>query len=321
MDAFDVLGVEPGATPEQMTAAWKAAARLTHPDMFPEATPEQRRYLNERMANLNAAYAEVSDPARLAELRRLRAAAASSAGAGAAAGSAAGSTSQPPRYRPSSTSSAPSVDCDLCGSVPAAPFSFTQVTGMLLADRIRTLDATLCRECALGIGREMQSRTLVSGWWGVLAVFRNLAAIVGNAVALRRAARQPDSMSPTGRRTYPLPVGPSLFRRGRTWLGLTLVVLLAGGVVSALAEPSGSTSSRPSGGVSSANSPVGGSATYDSPRVGLCVQGYSSVDVVSCLAPHSGKIVSTASMAYGCPDWAESYIEWRGTVYCIDDDQ
>lgn len=123
MDEFSVIGIAPEATPEQITTAWKAAARLTHPDMFPEATAEQRKYLNDRMAALNAAYHTLSDPAGLARARRLRQAASHNEAdlrpenAATPEGRAGSRHPQPPA-RPAATDG-----CELCGSVPSARMS------------------------------------------------------------------------------------------------------------------------------------------------------------------------------------------------------
>jgi hypothetical protein len=291
MDSFEVIGVSVDATPEQITSAWKAAARLTHPDMFPEATPEQRRYLNDRMAALNAAYAELSDPALRAEARKRRSQA---GGAGAA------SAREPVGARPAPAHAAAVDDCELCGSIPATQVRFQQITGMLVSHRVRTLEARLCRSCGQGMGREMQSRTLVSGWWGVIAVFRNAAAIFTNAAALHRIGQLPPPTSPAGWRTFPLPVGPTLFRRPRTWIGIGLAAVLAAAVVqSSTKEPS----------------------RYDSPAVGRCVSGYASVEIVPCSASHSGRIIDEAYSTYACPAESESYVTYQGRVYCVDDDR
>ena len=291
MDPFDVIGVSPDATAEQITSAWKTAARLTHPDMFPEATPEQRRYLNDRMAALNAAYAELSDPVLRAEARRRRTQTDSASTA---------SAQEPVGARPAPQHTAAVDDCELCGSIPATRVKFQQITGMLLSHRVRTLEARLCRACGQGIGREMQSRTLVSGWWGVIAVFRNVAAIFANAAALHRVGQLPPPASPTGWRTFPLPVGPTLFRRPRTWIGIGLAALLAGLIVqSGTKEPS----------------------MYDSPAVGRCVSGYASVNVVPCSASHSGRIIDEVSSTYSCPAESDSYVTYQGRVFCVDDDR
>ncbi len=63
-DLYAALGVDPGATTEQIEAAFRRLARQYHPDVNP--TPEAA----DRMREINAAYRELRDPARRAEYDR-----------------------------------------------------------------------------------------------------------------------------------------------------------------------------------------------------------------------------------------------------------
>lgn len=54
MDAYSVLNVKPGATKEEIRAAYRALARRWHPDRFMEG-PE-RDWANDKMAEINTAY-------------------------------------------------------------------------------------------------------------------------------------------------------------------------------------------------------------------------------------------------------------------------
>jgi len=63
---YELLGISPTATKEQVRAAYRALARRWHPDRFMEG-PE-RDWANEKMAEINAAYrACLNEPQQLAD--------------------------------------------------------------------------------------------------------------------------------------------------------------------------------------------------------------------------------------------------------------
>ena len=68
-----MLGVEPGASPDEIKAAWRALARRHHPDLTGD-DPELARRATRRMAEINAAYAALTRAGETIESRRRRAA-------------------------------------------------------------------------------------------------------------------------------------------------------------------------------------------------------------------------------------------------------
>jgi curved DNA-binding protein CbpA len=58
-DPYAVLGVEPGAPPEEIKAAWRTLARRHHPDLTGD-DPDVARRATRRMAEINTAYAALT---------------------------------------------------------------------------------------------------------------------------------------------------------------------------------------------------------------------------------------------------------------------
>ena len=58
-DPYVVLGVEPGAPPTTIKAAWRRLARQHHPDLIGD-DPEASRIATRKMAEINEAYAAIS---------------------------------------------------------------------------------------------------------------------------------------------------------------------------------------------------------------------------------------------------------------------
>lgn len=66
-----MLGVEAGASPEAIKAAWRLLARRHHPDLTGD-DPETARRATRRMAEINAAYAALTRAGETSEGRRAR---------------------------------------------------------------------------------------------------------------------------------------------------------------------------------------------------------------------------------------------------------
>lgn len=56
LQALRVLGLGPGARPQDVREAFRRMARESHPDRHPDASPEERRQLLSRFSELSAAY-------------------------------------------------------------------------------------------------------------------------------------------------------------------------------------------------------------------------------------------------------------------------
>ena len=112
-----VLGVAPGASPDDIKAAWRGLARQHHPDLIGD-DPEAARRATRRMAEINAAYAALTRAGETIEARRRAGNAAAGAnGTATAAGTAtdAGRRSGPP---PEKATRPITARLDLSGTVP-----------------------------------------------------------------------------------------------------------------------------------------------------------------------------------------------------------
>ena len=307
---FSVLGVQITATSEEITAAWKVKVKQLHPDRYPNAPEEILKKLTDEVSRVNAAYDILKRD--LEGARRVFAE----------------PNLQEEYYEPNfeSTSSrhkkppyqrVVEVGCEVCGSLETDRFSFTRQVGLIFMRRVGKFEARLCKNCALALGREYQSKTITTGWWGTISFLANFVYIAQNAGELMKAKRLNDPESPVGFRTSPLDPGLNIAQRPFTWVGpiIFALAIVIGAANGSSSESSGSSSTfEPSTFTPSPTISV----TYDW-EVGNCVSFGSMVYPVSCSSVHSGKIVSTSYSAQGCPLATESYVDYGGRTYCIDE--
>ncbi len=289
-DPFDVLGVDPAASEDEIRVAYLRLARQLHPDRHPGVGPAERERLTTAMARVNEAWDVLSDPDERRRLRRRRTADGSSPG---------------PRQRPPGPQ-----ECTLCGSSPARYFRFTHQSAFVFRAVLYGTEAVLCRTCARALGRLHQNRTLWRGWWGVLSFFRNLLVVTRNTVGLVRAALlarpSPPDDEVAAPLPFPLPDGRPVWLRSGVWMVAAAVTVFA--IYAATTDPEPSP-------------PV--DFSLETWRVGACVAEDSAIFVypVPCGDEHDGEITRKTSSPLRCPTDTDGYVRDGITVWCIDTDR
>ncbi len=66
MNHYELLGLAPSATPDEVRAAYRALAQIFHPNRLSQLKPEARAFAQERLKAIHQAYAVLSDPAKRA---------------------------------------------------------------------------------------------------------------------------------------------------------------------------------------------------------------------------------------------------------------
>lgn len=292
---YDVLGTSPGATQDELRHAYHRRAQLLHPDRHARAPEDLLQEAQRAMADLNAAWEVLGDPASRAGYDLTL------NGQAAAEG-------------PDFDFRTPEPDeCMFCGSAPAIDVTLRQETGKILWRTRRSLDGAFCRDCGLAAFRSMTNRTLITGWWGVISFFVNWTTIARNVGVQRRIGqlspprRKPEVVAPLAR---PLNPGKPLHKRAGIYVAAVALVVVAGVAIGSAAEE-----------------PTTGNGS-DSPSdlVGECItiRGNGSIGgVVDCENAHDGRVVAVEFSESRCPASADVYFESRTelSVLCVDTDR
>jgi hypothetical protein len=294
---FLILGISPSASGEEIAAAWREKAKRLHPDLFQDVSHELQAAMTTEMARVNSAYQYLKSD--LDEARRLF---------GQVHDFGANTSTDPPNSSQQSRSHTAHVrpHCELCGALNVQDFKFSRQVGLIFQRRIASVELKLCRSCALAVGRDFQSRTLLSGWWGLISFFANAAYVWQNSAQLRTANSMADPAAPVGYRVDSLDPGRPVWKRARSW---PAPLIICGWLAFSFAySPDDSTSTRQQD-----------EAIADW-ETGTCVEGASLLGPIDCSEPHRGKIVSKTTSESECPSTAELFARDGLLVYCIDED-
>jgi hypothetical protein len=194
---------------------------------------------------------------------------------------------------------------------------------------VDTVTESLCRSCALAIGRRHQHAVLAKS---VLisvpfVILPSLPSIVANARALRSVARWP---LPTARTRWTLDPGLPVVLRPGAWLPLLVAIAL--GVALAIGSsppaPPGSSGSAvptspsipPDEFVRLARGNTGGGelATFE---LGDCVLGVEVVQPIVCSQPHSGSVIGMEPRRSMCPTGTNAVVDEPQIVVCVELDR
>jgi hypothetical protein len=131
------------------------------------------------------------------------------------------------------------VYCRVCGSTPAANVTFRGHQGMIILMRFLRRPGPFCRDCGLATYRDVTSKSLVQGWWGVLSVFINPIVMLTNLGSRSAVVALPPPVP--GAPRPPLNPGKPMLRRPAMLMLLLpvagILALVVLGVVDARNDP------------------------------------------------------------------------------------
>lgn len=162
--AHAVLGVEPETPLDEVKRRYRMRAQMLHPDRQVER-PELANEAARAMSELNEAWNVISS--------------AENDGTRGRAPGMSRVDSEDNRRLPFEG------ECDMCGSAPARRVTLRSITGLILLWRSRKTSLDLCRTCGTSAFREIQSETLIKGWWGIIAIYANVVVALMNVFAWR----------------------------------------------------------------------------------------------------------------------------------------
>lgn len=129
--------------------------------------------------------------------------------------------------------------CRFCGSVPAVEATIRGHQGFVVIMRFLKLSGPFCRTCGIAAHRNMTSRSLWQGWWGIASSVINPITMLINLPQRSKINKLPPPMP--GAPAMPMDPGKPVFARPASWVVLLpvalLVVAVIAGVTAAANDP------------------------------------------------------------------------------------
>ncbi|MDJ0340205.1 hypothetical protein QMK19_01265 [Streptomyces sp. H10-C2] len=128
--------------------------------------------------------------------------------------------------------------CTFCGGSPAVPATVRGHQGFLIIMRFLKLKATYCRSCGIATHRDMTTKTLWQGWWGIASFVITPVTLLINLGARGKFNKLP---APTGGWGPPREPGKPIFGRIGAYGILAPLVVIAVIVAASAFDKSAST--------------------------------------------------------------------------------
>jgi hypothetical protein len=130
--------------------------------------------------------------------------------------------------------------CTICGSYPAVPATVRGHQGFLVMMKFLKRRGTFCRNCGIAIHREMTTKTLWQGWWGIASFIITPVTVLLNLSPRGKFNKLP---APTGGVRPPLDPGKPIFGRAGAFGVLVPLIAVAVIATAIITDNSASTAS------------------------------------------------------------------------------
>ncbi|TWD84177.1 hypothetical protein FB561_5352 [Kribbella amoyensis] len=131
------------------------------------------------------------------------------------------------------------MQCRFCGAVPAVPATVRGHQGLIIVMRFLKLEGPYCKTCGTAAVRDMTSKSMVAGWWGIGSLIVNPITMLMNLGPANKFKNLPEPAP--GAPGRPMDPGKPLFKRPQVIglvVPLAVILLIVIGNISNLSSPS-----------------------------------------------------------------------------------
>jgi hypothetical protein len=206
--------------------------------------------------------------------------------------------------------------CIVCGRLPSRHFKYKANSGRVLWRKVDTVDGNLCKTCATGVYRAVQTRNLERGPWSVVSLFTTPYDLVRNWLSHRKVSSMPGPRPHDQAYDRGKGLGRAALRTGGVWASLLAISGLV--VVAALVFLGGDASSPVP------DAEVSQTTTTIDPNDGWVVGGCARFDVAGRAFPtecgdHFATVVALVSNSAECPESTDFSVPLTEGVACFEE--
>jgi len=206
--------------------------------------------------------------------------------------------------------------CIVCGRLPSRQFKFRANSGRVVWRKVDIVEGYLCKTCATGVYRGMQTENLIKGPWSIISILTTPYDLVRNWLAHRRVRSMPGPRPHDQTYDRGKGLGTPVLRTARVWASLVAVSVLLVIAVVAL------TSDGPSAPVADDGPEPATSTTVD-PHDGWVVGGCARFDATGRVFPmtcgdHFATVVALVPTASECPETTDFSVSLTEDVACFE---
>ncbi|GAA1570126.1 hypothetical protein GCM10009789_24610 [Kribbella sancticallisti] len=117
------------------------------------------------------------------------------------------------------------LQCRFCGAVPAVPATVRGHVGLIVVMRFLKLEGPFCKTCGVATIREMTSKSMLQGWWGIGSAIVNPITMLVNLGTYSKFKNLPEPAP--GMPGRPMEPGKPLFKRPAVFGLLVPVAVIA----------------------------------------------------------------------------------------------
>lgn len=204
--------------------------------------------------------------------------------------------------------------CIVCGRLPAQHFRFKSNTGLVVWRKVDVVGGNLCKTCATGVYRAMQTKNVTRGPWSIISIFTTPVDLVRNWLVHRKTSSMSAPRPHDKEYDRGAGLGRPVLRAGGVWASLLAVSALLMVVAFMFLRDETSTLVP--------DAEVDQTTTTVDPNDGWVVGGCAEFDVAGRVSQtecgeHFAEVVALVSTTEECPESTDFSVPLTEGVACF----